>query len=361
MDQAAQIQLFWAKVLNGTPKYCTPYNTAPLVDVGLASDYLWLQEVTAILPMPFMIVGILTNLLFLLACIRSKAMRNTINVYLGNLAVVDILYLIIVGSVYIDRKYTKPAIYHESLPGCYFLSAADAVGYYGALILITMALVYHLCVQASAGFANGKIGTAASTIATWVIAIAFGALAAIQWGSELMVCFVWPKLPIKTIFDTLPTVSTKCGPGPIKDANYEVYLDLVKTVVFFTFFLVNIILYVLICRSKSPENVNQSMKQQMSRLLICNGIFFFVCHSVNRVLNIFNTKTTFSGKSILEADVKVLLELFGNGLVYLNSAIRPLIYAACSGAYRSGYWTAITGQGGDNDDQVEKNHKPTSN
>ena len=357
MDQAAQQQMFWAKVLNGTSKYCTPYNTIPILDVGLASDYIWLQEVTAILPMPFMIVGILTNLLLLLALLRSSAMRKAINVYLGNLAVVDILYLTIVGSVYIDRKYMKPAIYHESLNGCYFSSAADAVGYYGAIILITMALVYHLCVQTSAGFANGKIGTVASTLATWVIAIAFGALAAVQWGSELMLCFVWPKLPIKTVFDTLPNVYTKCMPGPIKDANYELYLDLVKTVIFFICFLVNIILFFLICRSKSPENVNQSMKLQVLRLLICNGIFFFLCHSVNRVLNIFNTMTAFSGGSILNPDIKVLLELLGNALVYLNAAIRPLIHAACSGAYRSGYWTAITGQGGDNDDQVEKNHE----
>ncbi|XP_072047028.1 uncharacterized protein [Amphiura filiformis] len=355
MDQAAQLQQFWAVVLNGTPKYCSPYNTIPILDPTVAGDYLFLQEITAILPIPFMVVGILTNLVFLLAVLRATNIRNAVNIYLGNLAVVDIIFLTTIAGVYIDRKYTKPAIYHETLFGCYFMSAAEAVVFYATICLITLALIHHLCVKPSEGFA--KVA-AVGNIATWIVALVFGCLAAIQYGKVWRLCFVWPKFP--AVFQYLPNGYDKCAPGPIQDKHYAFYLELIKTATFFVGFLANIILYVLVCRKKSSEDSNPDMTNQVSRLLVVNGIVIFLCHTINRVLNIFNAMTIFFGKPALDQETTAFLTLTGNGLVYLNSSIRPVIHAVCSRAYRGGYWTGLTGHSIEVEDSAVKDAKDTN-
>ncbi len=340
MDQAA-LQQFWATVLNGTPKYCSPYNTIPILDPKQAQSYLFLQEITALLPIPFMAIGLLINLIFLLSILRAVNMRTVINVYLGNLAVVDMLFLAVIGGVNIDKKYMKPAIYHESLLGCYFTSAAEAVIFYGAVTLITLAVVNHICAKTSLGFAKSKGGNTGAASVSWLVAIGFGCLAAIQFGDIWRLCFVWPKFP--PVFQHFPNGYDKCAPGPIEDKRYALYLDLIKVAIFFLGLLVNIILYAILSIKGSSTDDGPDVTKQVSRLLVVSGILCFLCHTVNRVLNIFDAMEAFAGLAILDLETSSLLKLTGSAFVYLNSATRPVGYFICSRAYRRGFAAAFTG------------------
>ena len=351
--RAAAVAAFWRQALNGTPPYCTPYNTLPLFDPSMASSWLWVGEISAILPIVFLPIGLVINLCFLFVISRAPTMRTGINVYLGNLAVVDVAYLTLVGGVFIDRMVAKPAAFHETIAGCYLVSGADGLSFYASVGMITMGTVYHLSSRMSNAFANGKGGTGAATTLTWLFAIGLGILSAMQWGKMFLICVLWPRMPE---FAALPFTFTKCGPGPIGDEHYALYLDLVKTGVFAAALLINVVLYAMICTKSSPDDLDRRIHSQVFRLLVCNGLVFFLCQTASHTLNVINALQEFGEEKILDDTQQILMQIIANMFLYLNPAIRPVIYCLCSGGYRKAVVKAFTGGGSDDEGADQKDN-----
>ena len=329
------------------------WNFTSSVDASAALERLqwsstdkWLTKV--ILPV-IVIIGVLANLAFLFTVIRVRRMQTITNYYLVNLAVADVLFLVITLSAQFHTFTHSPFrgnVPYISEHGCWGSVYPIFVSYFASIEFITLVSLeryYTICKPVHHRLMHGKERTIKLIVSAWVVAIVLAAATAPRFGKMKRKCILWPE---EDEYDDLPTRFHSCymvnfGLGLLAEVIQSILLVIALVISCITYYKL-----VTNLGSKklggsvqvSKNKRNLQIRNQVARLLIINGAVFFICQFPSRVMNM--DKFVRAVTDTLQPHTFTLFAI-SFGLLLINSAVNPFIYGLSSRLYRVAFCQAF--------------------
>ena len=293
--------------------------------------------------------GIFNNFCFMFVVYRVKTMRNVTNIFLINLAVADCMLLIAACLQYIVSFANSPHYEFGSSAfwsgfGCMFPDFVIYLCYYTSLWTVTLVSTERyiaVCHPIWHRSLNGKQRAKRLVIGAWVVSLLFSSLLIPFWKTHI-VCVI--SSDDGTIHHRVPECYRTC------DWCYKALYstDLMQ---FITTLIVNFILYALIISrltKSSFTNVDELQKRKsqkrtidtrnsVARMLIINGVVFFVCLTPFSIYNIDYLVAVTSHTDLLDYDAAWALGWVARVMFLLNSAVNPIIYTAVNARYREAF------------------------
>ena len=305
-----------------------------------------------------MIIGVLCNAAFLYVVIRIHWMRNITNVYLTNLCIADMIFLLVgVGDRFI-RYFLSPVAgdqYVYGIHGCIIINLVINTSHFGVLFFITLVTFeryYTICKPLHRRFLATFRTAIFMSIAAWCCSLVFAIVMVPMTRQYVFFCVLWPENDPS--YDDYPVVVGHCLPV---NRWVGVLANTFQTVPFFIAMVVNSKLYVCIFKrlntmvehrrrySNADVLKVRQIRGQISRMLIANGIIFFVCVTpwtiYSLVFEIFITVEQDMPLNI-PAELEKIFQAF-RVLLYFNSVINPLLFNFASERYRGAFIYAFFG------------------
>ena len=351
--------LIWGTTMNTTGNICTPFNTFRIPDAQIADTYLHHEYWLTLYLIPVIIVvGAVGNIAFLFMLVRLPYMRTTVNAYLANLAVVDLVYLLTVAPIYPVHTYVKSPI-NMNVPftgeySCILFFAHAFLCYYSSVNLITVISFERynaICHPLYHRKIHGKKRTFIVLCVSWIVAIVLSVFTTTRRGTLLIYCFIWPE---DDKYETLPTIFRTCGPL----GDREIYISSM-TILYIAYFFVALvingyfyihIMFVLSRRldlmegaeggSQQQEQVVQ-VRNQVAKALVILGLVYFVTQTPIRIEDINEVFREFTSSGFLNQNQISIFNSVGLTFLFINSAVNSYIYVFSSSFYRQGFLEAF--------------------
>ena len=337
---------------------CTP-NSSYNISEDEAQVYIYPKGhiflVTVILPFIFCI-GLVSNAAFIYVAMRIKHMRTVTNKYLLNLSISDIIFLAAAIGDKLWKYMSSPvmgdytSIGHAGCILGYFLSD---MSYFASLIFVTIVSLDRFLAVCRPQDRNNPIKGKSTHIvaASWILScILAGALIPAN-AAFAVYCTIWPDI---TQFAHWPSVISFCF--PVRDW-FGDFATGVQTIPFFVTLVLNLYLYVSIIKGLDEciERMSQhgvakskdsSMRQQIARMLVVNGVTFFFLLAPFELGSLFQMIASLRGGAtyiylISNSTARSYMMLLARIMSYFNSAINPLIYTAMCRRYREAFKQAF--------------------
>ena len=335
------------------------YNCDPELYLNITLDVLdaWTYHegqiffITVLLPILLML-GFLGNSAFIFVVYRQPEMRTVTNWYLMNLAVADILFLV---SAIVDKiwAYVNSPVPGDDSPhgpiGCIVLALVADLTYFASLCFITLvSFDRYLAVRRPQSSKRRRTKNALPTsMGCWILAFCIAACLIPSRSIFVKYCLEWPHGD--DTYQDWPQEMYICR-------SHEIWVDafsgVIQTVPFFLAFALNVFFYVNIIRSldRSIQNLghhgisqdkNVSMRNQIARMLVVNGVVFFCCLIPFELMSLFQVIRDLQGPEIVPQEMQDLIFEVCRALAYINSVANPLIYTLLSHRYRASFHSAF--------------------
>ena len=305
--------------------------------------------ITIVMPC-ILFLGLTGNLIFLFVLYRVRWMRSVITFYLTNLAIADIIFLVFTVGEKVWMYITSPYIEDVSGIGpiaCFVFYPFQAMSYFASIALVTVISYERLQAICQP---MGKIRTRQLHHCTklaafaWILGGAFSCLLIPGKSVVNTYCVEWD-------FDTDSSesgISVPSFPEPmlICDPLWSwsgIFANCLQTVPFFIAMVANSIMYFKIIEALNNSNANANTvdlrartlqdRNKVTRMLIANGVIFFCC------LAPFQTASLV--RAFINIDV-LHFEVASGILMYMNSAVNPIVYNCTNSRYRLAFRLAFT-------------------
>ncbi|XP_071847096.1 neuromedin U receptor homolog nmur-2-like [Apostichopus japonicus] len=313
------------------------------IEVLQTLEYTPAEHFTSGILMPILlIIGILDNVAFMVVVARLPAMRTPTNCYLVNLAIADVIFLVFAMGekvwIYKQSPYSGDAVVFGEVFGCVIFPLLSDVSYFASLCFVTLVSFERfiaVCRPQNRNHFQRPLFIALMCIGSWTISTVLSAT--LIPGNILYeyYCFTLPDVPP---YHTYPTEYATCGS---RKQMWSIYTNGLQTLPFIVSLLLNIYLYVMIVKG-----LNQSIKRlrghqggkkdqdtrvrdQIARMLILNGVVFFVCLAPFEMTSII---------SMFQIPIEGnWLPNTGRVLSYFNSVVNPIIFTTMSQRYREAF------------------------
>ena len=252
---------------------------------------------------PFIVtLGVLTNSAFLFTIVRVPEMRTLTNFYLANLAFADLFFVVVTAVNYFYRYMWSPD-FKRGYPwarsfACAAIATATYIPYFASISLVTVVSIErYLAISNPLKYrmVKTKSRTVRLVIAAWIIAIAFTAAVAPNYAVLQTFCIIWPE----KWQDRLPFVVNYCISAKEGFKNIAVIFEFLP---FILALILNTILFgrIISCLHQRNEiSVNENAKDSftaerrkvrntVTRMLVINGIVFFLCLSPLQIHNMYH-------------------------------------------------------------------------
>ena len=301
-----------------------------------------------ILPI-IIVVGVLANLAFVFTIIRVKRMQTSTNYYLANLACADLLYLMILLCTRIHAFRHSP--FRENIPymsrnSCWGSIFPIFLCYFASVELVTLVSLeryYSICKPVYHRLMRGKQPTIRLIILAWILAIVLAAITVPRYGKMRRLCIIWPgsdkfqQLP--TTYQTCHTVSFALG----------LSAEIIQSVIFLAALGISCFTYYKLIRKlsnlklsgvghSSKNKRNLKIRNQVARLLIINGVVFFLCQFPARYIGVDRFIRGAYRHLKSQPFVAIVVSFI---LLLINSAVNPFIYGLSSRLYRVAFCQAF--------------------
>ncbi|XP_022079690.1 somatostatin receptor type 5-like [Acanthaster planci] len=312
------------------------------------------QSFLIIVLLPILLfLGILGNTAFIFVVYRQTEMRTVTNWYLTNLAVADILFLL---SAIVDKLW---AYYLSPIPGdngphghfgCIVLYLIADLTYFASLGFVTLVSFDRFLAvrrpQASKG-RRGKRTPVKLCAGSWVLSLCVVACLIPSRDMFVKYCLMWPE---EDKYQGFPSHMYVCQS---RQEWVDYVSNVMQTVPFFLAFALNVFLYVNIIRGldRSIQNLgshgmsqdkNVTMRNQIARMLVVNGVVFFCCLFPFELIALFNVIRDIQKTNFIPAEWQGLFLEISRALSYVNSVANPLIYTLMSHRYRANFKMAFS-------------------
>ena len=323
---------------------------------NITDDQLYIYEYTAlswafvVIFVPLVaVIGISSNVAFIFVVHRVKFMRNVTNIYLVNLAIADCSLLLAAFTQYIGDYINSPDYdlrfsFYTSF-GCSMPNFLIYLCYYASLWTVTLVSVERylaICHTFWHRIVSNMNRARRLIIAVWLIAFVFASLSTPY--TPVVICAVSAN---DTTFITSKFIYCEFSCDWCASALY--LTDLIQ---FLVAMLLNSIMYVLIFyhlnKSTSEalgEDTSQNQRSVQTRnavakMLIANGILFFICLFPFSLLNMENIAERF-GSTVFSKTLVIYSSWIGRVLFLLNSVSNPFVYNATNRRYRQAFQQAF--------------------
>ncbi|XP_071790338.1 allatostatin-A receptor-like [Asterias amurensis] len=323
-----------------------------------ADSYVVSESLKALmLPILYIIlvIGTLGNVSFFYVLVRVPYMRNTTNLILANLAVADIAFIVISVTCY-SFYFSQPVRSHYGTAqtlGCIGSFIGQYITYYASLALVTLVSAeryFSICSPLKHRSVNTKGRAVKLVICSWLLSLILSGVAMLRYLNLQLHCVKWPK---DAKYANLPVTVGYCFPI----APYGLYIaNLTESIPFISAFIANSFMYVGIIRRLSnrpalsfkgdkPASLPvraQQVRNQVSKMLIANGITFFLCNTPFVGISIAFIISHLGGVQLIEIYESLAgILVISHGMLFVNSAINPFIYNATSSHYRQAFRDAF--------------------
>ncbi|XP_071799985.1 thyrotropin-releasing hormone receptor-like [Asterias amurensis] len=298
--------------------------------------------------------GLPGNLAFLFVIYRLPHMRTITNFFLANLAIADISFLLVTVFMYmiflsspIRSDYSVASIF-----SCVGVFVAPHITYFTSTCCVTVVSLerfYAICKPLQHRAVNTKSRAKRLLLLSWVIAAILTAIAMPKYGVLEMSCIIWPD---DEKYQDLPVTLGYCRPV----IPWWLVVGEVATLSPFAVALpCNVFMYVRIIhtlssRSVTKANSSQSfapqalqVRNQVARMLIINGMVFFICQATNQFVTAMYIISSINGDNVNDIYDRYATVLdVGRIAVFVNSAVNPIIYTLSSQHYRKAFREAFS-------------------
>ena len=287
------------------------------------------------------LIGVIGNGVFLYMCFTVPEIRAAIiTIYLANLAVCDLLFLLSANIWYViivlNTEVNIEFPLHSSIE-CALSVISVNWWYYTSIGLITLITierylavchpVKHLSMKNNRGRISKLIA------AVWIIALLITFTQVPQNGKFMTLCVLWPKMKK---FESFPRTIRDCEPWSVA---YDVYGSTLVFATLMVTLVVNTVLYIRITKALTERKLGttslERVRFQVTRTLILNGIVFFICQLPYRIW-VLDDILDLTGQYDLigSNELESLVLTVGRTFLILNSIINPFLYVGTCRHYR---------------------------
>ncbi len=290
------------------------------------------------------VFGIFCNLATILVVYRIKYMRTVTNVFLVSLAIADssLLFVIVITNIWsfaVSPKYNLLGQTFDINFGCFMKNFLVYLFYYASLWIITMVSIERfiaVCRPLLHRRISSKRRAFRITVGSWFAAAVFA-----SFSTPISVVWFCVVTPDGVIEEYVPICSSYC------DVCFTL-VNITDLIQFVVSLIINIAMYTLILVevNKSPmpsiqtnDRANQ-VRNAVARMLMVNGVVFFICLFPYTIVNVYNIGMSFGWITSTGNWIYVYRHLAT--ILYLsNSALNPVIYNVTNVRYRSAFKEAF--------------------
>ncbi|XP_072014554.1 neuromedin-U receptor 2-like [Amphiura filiformis] len=304
-----------------------------------------------------MIVGIIGNLGFLFVLFKMEYMKSITNFYLGNLAVTDLAFIIIMAIrswwFYVNSEVEFDVPYISSLV-CAMFNLVFCIFRFSSFTFVTLVIVERylaICKPLYHRIVSGEVRSVKLAIATWLIAVVFAAIYTMTLSSLKYVCVDWPE---NEIFASLPSKISVCT----TDHQWMVPLNYyIQAIAFWSALFLNTIMsYSIIMtlhrrkpltetnsgnKTKPTKDTTITTRNQVAKMLIVNNIAFFLLAGPFHIRNIILIIEYHIGFRLVGYVQSSMWYWVGNVAAVANSVVNPIIYNVTNPRYRAAFAKAF--------------------
>ena len=328
---------------------CLPTETLDLTVGSDADTFIELHAYTRsdavihIVLMPFILtVGLFGNLTILVAVAKIQWMRTITNFYLVNLAMADITFLVVAIGEKLHQYSSTPFIYDDypkGATGCILIPFIKDFCFFSSIFLVTcisMERFNAACRPLKQRRDSGtklRYRTAKLTIAAWVTSLAVSSLRISASYQFQIYCLIWPDS-----YEEYPEIIGECRP-PKEWISYAT--KCVQIVIFVLAMGINFLFYGKITRAVNCSTARPNARSipsgasvievRITRMVVATGVIFFLCLAPFELFSALLMILTPTNGNFVSA-----MQVF-RMMMYLNSAINPLIYNVANPRYRKAF------------------------
>ncbi|XP_011307547.1 growth hormone secretagogue receptor type 1 isoform X2 [Fopius arisanus] len=304
--------------------------TDPVNETGIA--YMlppYIRMTSMVIVIVVMVLGIIGNLMVPLVVLRGKDLRNSTNIFLVNLSVADLCVLLVCAPTVLVEINSGPQVWPLGEHMCKavpFVELTVAHASVLTILAISFERYYAICEPLRAGYICTKARATFLCFLAWIFAA---------------VC-ASPVIPITTYaeIDGFPNCETQAT------TSWSKSFFMTTIVIFFIVpVLILMILYTVIAQhlmanpaiSRGPANNLLKYRKQVVMMLGTVVLCFFICLLPFRALMLWILIAP--SASIISIGVESFYSLlyFCRVMLYLNSAINPILYNLMSTKFREGF------------------------
>lgn len=310
--------------------------------------------ITVVLPI-ILAFGLLGNIWFLFVICRLRWMRTPLNCYLINLAIADILFLVFAGGDKIWQKIASPVAVNAApmgTVGCVLIPVVTDCCYFASVFIVTLVSLkrfYAICRPLQQKRHGARHKSLRMVLIAWFGALVCSCLLIPGECVLITYCVEWPHTDYYKDFPIVIGYCTALKPW-IADLR-----NTIQTVPFFVAMILNAILYGNIIKAVhssatwsggsaqsggEPRARNLRNRHRVSRMLVINGVLFFMCLAPFEITTFASMVTgdNFEGSKSAKTWKEICYSL-----MYLNSSINPVIYNVAHPRYRHAFRLAFAG------------------
>ena len=290
------------------------------------------------------VFGFIGNTAFLLVLVKVREMHTIANLYLGNLAISDLMVLLLLNITFIRRFYASHGIVKaDNIRSSVWCILDEAVSHlfffasFGFVTLVSVERFFAVCYPIKYRNANTKARAVKYVTFTWILAITTAGVIAPTWWRVTKFCVV---LDTQELNKSIAVYSYCGAAGPA----FSKLHALIESVYFFLTFGISATCYIMIINrlrkrqipgaSKDMQLQARTTRNQVARMVVLNGLVYFLCQVPFQIYNLY----TYSNSSILSKNEEENLAWSGRLLHVINSSVNPIIYTALNSKYRRAFY-----------------------
>ncbi|XP_071796379.1 allatostatin-A receptor-like [Asterias amurensis] len=326
-------------------------------------------------------LGLLTNLLLLFVFFRSPRLRSETDLYLGNLALSDVLFLILFSGKDLGRVAFSQVLKHEPFGttlGCVTFNFALITALEASIALVTMVTFERylaLCHPIKYLEIRSRRRTYKMVAICWGIGVGFSLIITPLFAKHWGICLRWPE---EDMYKRFPSKISRCGPIP--GADWIEYISEPLLVIPWCIAMIgNVYMYARIIhilnkrksfyadRKNAKSNSKaRHVRNQVAKMLVVNGVVFFLCQAPFTLLILTGWICSFFEGA--DNPISVLFGKYADWIVQsplrINTVVNPIIYCAFNAQYRAAFTEAfecVRRRGRYSDNSLNAVSKPRSN
>ncbi|XP_041452309.1 tachykinin-like peptides receptor 86C [Drosophila obscura] len=285
-----------------------------------------------------MLLGVVGNVMVPIVIVKTKDMRNSTNIFLTNLSIADLLVLLVCTPTVLVEVNTRPETWvlgHEMCKAVPFVELTVAHASVLTILAISFERYYAICEPLKAGYVCTKGRAILICVLAWGIAALF--TSPILWVAEYKLAEYIDGSSVAV-----------CLTQAITDWTIAFFLMTI-TVFFIMPFLTLVVLYGIIAKNlvsnqstmlrARPTKPELSLKARKQVVLMLGAVVlsFFVCLLPFRVLTLWIILSTDQTLHEIGLVRYYSLLYFCRVMLYLNSAMNPILYNLMSTKFRRGF------------------------